>query len=250
MSKSSRQELENLSKSVVSFYETEKYDAGLQVLKPLLNSKCPFAKLDFLGQSIGQAGAYQPKKYFEAFDLIINYNAMGSFVIVGQALSSFLTNDFEGTMLKSREYIIKGDAWYVCDIIGERSLGQALTKHFEKTLSHLSTFLADDNKWVRRSAGVAIHFFAKRIRDSPEKAQMLLKLIEPYIQEKQVDIVKGIGWGLKTLGRYYSDLLEVFLEEQIKSKKKISKLMMRKALTYISSEKKRRIVSYVQSIPS
>ncbi|MBU7016143.1 MAG: DNA alkylation repair protein [Theionarchaea archaeon] len=87
-------------------------------------------------------------------------------------------------MEKSREYIIKGDTWYVCDIIGERSLGHALVNSFDKSLPWFKKFLNDENKWVKRSVGAAIHFFSKRVIDQPEKTQLLLDLTEPHIEEK------------------------------------------------------------------
>ena len=209
----------------------------IEILKPILDFKCPFSKLDLLGKEIGQAAAtangIQKQQFLKAFDKIIEYGAMGSFVIVSQALTPLLERNFEKVLEKSREYIIKGDKWYVCDIIGERSLGQALVNHFDKTLPWLQKFLEDKSKWVKRSVGVAIHLFSKRVRDAPKKANKLLNLVEPYIEETQVDVVKGIGWGLKTIGKHHPGILEAFLEEQIKAHRKISKVMMKKARTYL-----------------
>lgn len=170
---------------------------------------------------------------------------MGSFVVAGQALIKFLPYDFKEVMEKSKEYIIKGNTWYVCDIIGERSIGYALVEYFEETFPWLEKFLRDENKWVKRSAGVAIHFFSKRVLNEPEKTKKLLDLIEPFVEEKQSDAVKGIGWGLKTIGRHHPDILAEFLKKQIKEKKKISKLMMRKALTYLKKDKISEVENYV-----
>ncbi len=72
---------------------------------------------EMITASIGRTSISRPENFFKAFDKIIDYMALGSFVIVGRALERFLDIDFEKTMLKSREYIIKGDKWYVCDII-------------------------------------------------------------------------------------------------------------------------------------
>jgi len=66
------------------------------------------------------------------------------------------------------------------------------------------------NHWVKRSVGVAAHFFAKRCRDDKKdikKAAAILELLTPQIYEWDIRILKGIGWGLETLGRYYPDLL-------------------------------------------
>ncbi|MCL5011200.1 MAG: DNA alkylation repair protein [Patescibacteria group bacterium] len=234
----SNEQIKTLANQVISLTSANKYREVVKILKPLLDTKCPFIKLDLLGKEIGRAGTSQPQKFFKSFDEIIDYNAMGGFVIVGQALIPFLEKDFEAVMQRSREYIIKGNEWYVCDIIGERSLGQALVDYFDKTCSWLKKFLQDENKWVKRSTGIAVHFFSKRVLDEPVKTEKLLMLIEPYIEEKQRDIVKGIGWGLKTIGRHHPDILVKFLKKQIQVKKNISKLMIRKALTYLDKDNK------------
>ncbi|MEM2897384.1 MAG: DNA alkylation repair protein [Candidatus Bathyarchaeia archaeon] len=202
-------------------------------------------KLDFLGRQIGQSISHEAQKSFTLFDKIIDRNAMGSFVIVSQALIHFLPNNFDKVMVKSREYIVKGNEWYVCDIFGERSLGQALVDYFDKALPWFKKFLEDENKWVKRSVGVAIHFFSKRILNEPEKTKKLLELIEPYIEERQIDVIKSIGWALKTIGKRYPEILVEFLKRQIKAKKVVSKLMVKKALTYLDKDKKLEIETYV-----
>lgn len=219
---------------------------AIQKLKPILDTKCPFSKLDLLGREIGQFGRSQQQKFFKAFDEIIDHNAMGGFVIVGQALIHFLERNFENVMRKSRGYIIRGDVWYVCDIIGERSLGQALVSYFEKTLPWLENFLRDENRWVRRSVGVSIHYFSKRVLHEPEKTKRLLKLVEPYIGEKQIDVVKGIGWGLKTIGKYHPDILIEFLDRQVRAKKRLSRSMMEKAVTYLDRDRKKEMEKLVK----
>ena len=235
-----RDEIEVLAQKVVSLTASGKNAAALNVLKPSLDVKCPFTKLDMLGRKIGQAGR-DNAKLFETFDTIIEYGAMGGYVIVGQALIEFLPRNFMYVMEKSREYIIKGNVWYVCDIIGERSLGYAVVDYFDKTLSWLEKFLNDECTWVKRSVGVAIHFFSKRVLNQPEKTRMLLNIIEPHIEEKEINVVKGIGWGLKTIGRYHPDILMEFLENQLELEKNISRVMMRKALTYLEKDKKAKI---------
>jgi 3-methyladenine DNA glycosylase AlkD len=233
--------IRRLAWQVVHSVSAANEKGAIKTLTPLLDTKCPFSKLDLLGREIGRAGLSDPPRFFEAFDAIIEYNAMGSFVIVGQALIPFLEGSFDQVMTKSREYIVRGDAWYVCDIIGERSLGQALVDYFGRTLPWLDRLLGDDDKWVKRSVGVAIHFFSKRVLDDPAKTRRLLRLVEPYIEEKQVDVVKGIGWGLKTIGKHHPDLVVEFLEKQIKTRKRMPRLMMRKASTYLDKNRSARI---------
>ena len=77
----------------------------------------------------------------------------------------------------------------------------------------------------------------------PGKAYDLLK---PVLAERTpfrlLDrIGKPIGWGLKTLGKYYPDLLTIWLEEQtVNCRRKPRAVMIRKALTYLSDVQRTR----------
>ncbi len=241
MTKISPEEIEKITDEIVNLVLNNKDSRALKILKPILDNKIAFAKLDKIGESIGEKGKGNYNKFYLFFDKLIEYDAMGSYVIAGRALIGFLDKHFEKVMEKSREYIIEGDIWYVCDIIGERSLGYALIDYFDETLLVFKKFLKDENKWVRRSVGVAIHFFSKRVLDDPQKTKKLLKLVEPYIEEKQIDVVKGIGWGLKTIGKYHSKIASEFLIKQIKGGKKLSGTMKRKALEKLEKKDREKV---------
>ena len=116
-------------------------------------------------------------------------------------------------------------------------------------MPYLTEFLNDENNLVKRSVGVAMHFFSKRVLDEPDKTKRLLTLVEPDMEAKQGDVIKGIGWGLKTIGRHHPDLLIQFLRKQIKLKKKISRVMLRKALTYIDQDKRLEIEELIKASP-
>ncbi|MBU6997336.1 MAG: DNA alkylation repair protein [Theionarchaea archaeon] len=241
MSPLCRDEIDGMAHLVFEACTHEEYEAALHALRPILDRKCHFSTLDLLGKRIGQMGVDEHETFFKAFDKIIQYNAMGSYVIVSQALIWFLPSHLEFVMRKSREYIITGDVWYVCDIIGERSLGYAVVDNFDEMLPWLERFLDDENRWVRRSAGVAIHFFSKRVVDQPGKTTKLLHVLAPHLAEKRIEAVKGIGWGLKTIGKHHPDLLVTFLASQSEKKRKISRLLIRKAVTYLEEEKKKEV---------
>jgi 3-methyladenine DNA glycosylase AlkD len=202
-----------------------------------------FYKLDRLGLALGGKNLGNKEDYFHFLDMIIDYDAMGGYVIVSKSLIPFLEDHLYDVLDKSRDYMLKGDVWHLCDNMSERSVGQALVDYFPETLPWMDSFLSSGERWLMRSAGVAIHFFTKRIRDDPESIRRLLELVEPYLEVRQEDAVKGIGWGLKTVGRYYPELLKPFLKDQRRSGKKISKLMWSKALNYLEEEKRAEIMN-------
>ena len=54
-----------------------------------------------------------------------------------------------------------------------------------------------------------------------------------------MDATKGTGWGLKTLGRYFPDLVAGWMREQVVVRKRRHRaIMLRKALTYLSPEQR------------
>ena len=61
-------------------------------------------------------------------------------------------------------------------------------------------------------------------------------------EERHIEAIKGVGWALKTMGKYYPNLLVEWLEVQVVHlQRKPRPLMLRKALTYLSDEQHARI---------
>lgn len=232
-----------LSKSISEKIKEEEYKKALEILRPVLDEKIKFYKLDRLGLELGRKNLEEKEKFIHFTDQIIEYDAMGGYVIVSKSLIPFLDHDLNTVMRKSMEYILKGDIWHVCDNMSERSVGQGLVDHFEETIPWLNKFLYSGEPWLQRSTGVAIHFYTKRVRDNPEGIQRLLELVKPYIEVKDTNAAKGIGWGIKTMGRYYPEIQIEFLKELKNSDKKVSSIIWRKALTYLEEKQKIEITS-------
>ncbi|HSQ39895.1 MAG TPA: DNA alkylation repair protein [Anaerolineales bacterium] len=135
--------------------------------------------------------------------------------------------------------MILADIWYATDILGERVPGPALVTDFDRALAAFSPWRADENRWVRRTVGVAVHLWAKRSRGADEyskQVKQLLTFLEPMFEERDIDAIKGVGWGLKTLGKYYPDLIGDWLTQQKNRPHRV--LMMRKAITYLSKKQR------------
>lgn len=231
-----KREVAEVSQECLTLLAAGSIDEALKTLHPLLSRKLPFPLLDHAGDILGSLATKRPQGLLSLLDKIEATKAMGGYVIIGSALNSFINHDLPEALEKAKEYILKGDVWYVTDIIGERVPGEALVHHFNETLPILEVFSREPNPWVKRSVGVAVHHFAKRVRGDQEKASRLLGLLSPCFEDKDSRIVKGIGWGLKTLGRYYPDLVVDFLKSQ--KGRKPSQLLMRKAVIYLPPEKK------------
>ncbi len=236
-----RQQAREAAKECVESINRNDMEALWEVLNPILDSKVPFPLLDEMGKILGEAGRFSPPKYLEVFDEIFARGKMGGYVILGQALGRLLDVEFEASLSKAREYIAKGVEWYVCDIIGERVFGPALVNYFERALPYLEGLTREEDRWVRRSIGVAVHFFAKRRSKDRERMRKLLALSSLLIEDHRRDVVKGVGWGLKTIGKHQPRLMEEYLQEVLKSKR-LSKLTLRKATTYLDEKVKENLL--------
>jgi 3-methyladenine DNA glycosylase AlkD len=214
-----------------------------ELLSPVLAQRTPFAMLRRIGEPIG----LEPLAPVNAFlDRIAAEKTEGGWVVIASALEMQLGRDLDGAFDRCRGYIIVADVWYGADILGEGVTGQALVGFFESALDALLPWRDDANVWVRRAVGTAVHFWAKRSRGAEEllpQAEMLLGFLEPMFDEWEMTVVKGVAWGLKTMGKYYPELVTDWLVwEAMPCQRRHRALMLRKALTYLSEEQRTRVL--------
>ncbi|MBL7161233.1 MAG: DNA alkylation repair protein [Anaerolineales bacterium] len=209
------------------------------LLLPILNQRTRFTYLDRIGGIIG-AGSLEGVNNFVA--RISEDKTEGGWAVIGGALKTQLDRDLRGAFSRAQDYIIAADVWYGADILGERVPGPSLVTHFEEALTLLQFWRDHPNRWVRRAVGVGAHFWAKRSKGNPdleEDAASLINLLEPMFTEWEMDAVKGVGWGLKTLGRYYPKLMADWLPGQVHRKHRA--IMRNKAMKFLSEEQKMRV---------
>ena len=235
------QEAQALGERIASLTEAGKVRQAYALLAPILSQRTPFPILGRIGATVGRGPLPEVNAFLEQ---IAADRAEGGWVVIGTALGAQLDRDMSGAFDRCRRFAVRADVWYGADILGERVPGPALCVDFAPALDLLGLWREDANRWVRRTVGVAVHFWAKRSQgaaaDVPQ-AQALLTLLEPLFSEWDMDAVKGVGWGLKTLGRHYPDLVAAWLGEQVAVRKRRHRdLMLRKALTYLSEEQRAR----------
>lgn len=236
------QEAVELGKQISTLVQANQPGKAYALLAPILAERTPFRMLDRIGAAIG-AGSLEAVNPF--LERIAAARTEGGWVVIAKALGAQLDRDGAGAFDRCRGFMITADIWYATDILGERVPGPALVMDFEPSLALLAPWREDANRWIRRTMGVAIHFWAKRSRGAPQyipQAKELLAFVEPMFEEKNVDAIKGVGWGLKTLGRYYPDLLVSWLKQQIIHQQRHPRaLMLRKALTYLSDTQRAQV---------
>ena len=226
-------------------------DPAIDCLQPVLAEAVPFRLLDIIGSPPAPAnwGALVP-----FLEKIARIQAMGGWVIIGSALGAQIQQGLNESLALARHFIEWADVWYGVDSIGERVPGPTLLHDFSTSLAILAGWRDDENRWVRRATGVAIHFWAKRAHGSTAsipQAELLLEFLEPVFEERDRDAVKGIGWGLKTLGRYYPDPVTDWLVELVgRSQRYPRALLLRKAMTYLPESSKAKISEAIPRVKS
>ncbi|MBN1995024.1 MAG: DNA alkylation repair protein [Anaerolineae bacterium] len=235
-------EARELGRRIANLIAQNQIEPAYALLAPILAERTPFAMLRHIGDAVGVG----PLKSANDFlDFIAADKTEGGWVIIASALEQQLGRDLTGAFNRCREFIIVADVWYGADTLGEGVPGRALVANFKPALALLKPWREDDNAWVRRIVGVSVHYWAKRSRGAAEltpQAKELLALLEPMFGEWDMDAVKGVGWGLKTMGRKYPGLVTDWLAEQVvPNQRRHRAVMLRKALTYLSGEQRARI---------
>jgi len=234
-------EARQLGREIKSQLDAENIEAAYSLIETILLKKTPFRILDLVAEEIAKG---ENPNLSEFLEKVASEAYIGSWTIIGGILGNNLAEDLFGSLNQAKEYIIRADVWHACDTIGERVLGPAMVSHFPATLELLRTWRKDPNPWPRRALGVGVHVWAKRSRGEAtltERASKLLDFLQPLFIEASMDAVKGVAWGLKSLGRYYPELLSEWLLIQV-PKGGYRRTMLTKAITYFPEKSKRKIL--------
>ena len=232
-STSEARELGKLIASEVSFHQpTEAYTH----LAPVLAERTPFRLLDLIGEGLAKCPVVKLDPFL---DVISVQATIGGWTVIASVLRARISADLPGVLERTHGFIIQADTWYACDCFGERVLGQAMVDQFQAALRLLSSWRKDENRWVRRALGVAGHLWAKRAKGVDEyhvEVEELLAFYCSMLEERQIDAAKGVGWALKTLGRYYPEAVSNFLHKN--NYRSIAPVIRRKALKFLPEKMK------------
>jgi hypothetical protein len=208
------QEARELGEILAVLVNSGQPEQASDLLFPVLAERTPFRLLDIIGLRLGTE-SLEPVNSF--LDQVAKQRTMGGWIVIASALRSQLARDLPGAFERTRIYAIAADVWYAADSLGERVPGPAIVSFFEPARNRLASWREAANRWVRRMVGVSVHYWAKQAKGKPgllPQAEGLLDLLSPLFSEVDLDAAKGVGWGLKTLGRYYPDLVADWLIQQ------------------------------------
>jgi len=232
---------DELGQRIAALVQSKQPTLAYALLAPFLAERTPFRLLDRIGRATG-AGRLPAVNAF--LSRVADARTEGGWVVIASALGGQLDRDPAGAFDRCKRFVVAADVWYATDILGERVPGPAMVAYLPQALILLAPWREDANRWVRRTVGVAAHLMAKRAHGAPEhvpQVQAVLDFLEPMFEERDVDAVKGVGWGLKTLGKYYPELAADWLAQVIQHRRRYRALMLRKALTYLPARQRARI---------
>ncbi len=201
----SKAEVKKLITPVITNYSNGNNNAFVkEIHKALLTKKIKFPLLEYAAKEIWQA--IPGKEQIDITDKIIQLHEIGGNTIAGMLLQLHLAKYFKRSVSKAADYIIAGDQWYVCDIIGERVFGFALLTYPEKTIPVLKKFTKHPDKWIVRSIGVATHYAIKKGLKKKYAAEMFEVLLS-LSNTTDFHTKKGIGWAAKTIAKFHPDII-------------------------------------------
>jgi 3-methyladenine DNA glycosylase AlkD len=192
-------------------YSPKKEKAFVELLhKQILCKKIRFPQLENAAKELYKT--IPANRHLAILDQIISLPEVGTNVIAGIILQLRLKAHFKESIDKALLYITIGDAWFVCDIIGERVLGYALLTEPEKTLLLFKKLTKHENKWAVRSIGVATHYAVKNglKKEFSERSFQILLLCSTVTD---FHTKKGIGWAAKTIAKLHPDIIKKYDSE-------------------------------------
>jgi len=232
----------NIGSDIASHIKNGDIDTAYAAIQPILTDKNSFRYLDEIGRLIANC---PPSGLHAFYSRLANAGYIGSWVVIAKSLSQKFPMHLDSTLRMARTFIIQADVWHACDCFGERVCGPALVSTFKPAISKFEQWILDPNRWVKRAVGVGVHFWAKRSKSDPERApqaSQLLSLLEPAFENQNMDTAKGIGWGLKTLGRTYPQQTFTWLQHALVTQnRKPRSIVIRKAVKFLPADQKRKL---------
>ncbi len=199
-----KSDIRDILTELESFCQSDQWVRFWDVLETkILAHKIKFPLLEFLAKEMTRFLPFENQ--LAITDEIMRKGYIGGNVIAGIILQQRLSDGPEEPFAKAIEYFLQGDQWFVCDIISERVMGVALLIDFEQSFLLLKSQTLHSNHWVKRSVGIATHYATKKGLEK-KNVETLFHLIIDNASDKNIHVMKGLGWALKTIARYHPEL--------------------------------------------
>lgn len=201
------------------FYENKIDSHFLNLFREsILDKKIKFPLLEYCAKELFKKLDLRDQIFF--CEEIEKFKTIGGNVLLGILLQSRLALNYEESIRKSVYYISRANAWYVCDIIGERVWGFSLLHYPDKTILIIEKLSSHNSNWVVRSLGAGIHYAVKKGLPI-EKVEKIFPILLSLANASDKEIRQGIGWAAKTIAKFHPIIITIFKEE-IENKDKVA----------------------------
>jgi 3-methyladenine DNA glycosylase AlkD len=131
-------------------------------------------------------------------------------IVASVALGRMELTDPNRVIPVIRELCRRCIAWEDCDQLAMQGLEPVVRKKPEVYLARLATWIAEENKWVRRAAvTVAGRLPMKR----PEYTAQCLTLAEPLLTDPDLDVRRAVSFAIRFSARGDPALVREFLRQ-------------------------------------
>lgn len=186
-------------------------DACVQTLEQqILNYKIKFPLLEKCAALLHEC--LPEETHIPLCTEIEKLKTIGGNVLIGIILQKRLDKHYKESIQQAAYYISLADAWYVCDIIGERVFGYALLHTPEKTLPYYKKLSQNESRWVVRSLGAGGHYAIKKGLDK-EYVQQLFPILLTMANTKDKEIRQGVGWAAKTTAKFHPEIIKEYSQQ-------------------------------------
>lgn len=142
----------------------------------------------------------------DLLDELISRDRIGSYVFAGKALQLHYSSNQSLSLKKVKEYMVLGDKWYSCDIMGERVFGHAMLEDFDKVFPEMEKAVCDESIWVVRAVGTGMHYATKKGLHV-SSVELLFDLLCRQKNRNEFHVKKGMGWAAKTICKFYPEMV-------------------------------------------
>lgn len=205
-------EIQTYLRVCLKAYELEGLPGCLAALEQqILDKKVKFPLLELCAKELYQT--IRKEEHIALCDGIEALKTEGGNVLLGILLQCRLTDYFEQSIDKATEYIARANAWYVCDIIGERVYGYALLHEPEAMLPQLTRLSGHPVNWVVRALGAGVHYATKKGLHKQYIQFVFPLLLTQANAAADKEVKQGVGWAAKTIAKFHPDIIAAFREE-------------------------------------
>ncbi len=237
-------ESRDIAERLLTYFDQNEMDAFWSLLdENILHRKVMEKYLRAVADTFAKHLAEDPDTWLLLCDKMAERETDSAYNLTSLIMGGMLPQRMKECFDRSRIYLSDTERWFSSDVYASHVVCEGLKFDFTRAVEYLHDFVNHSSIWVKRCVGIAVHHYARQVRDMPERISVLLDLIKNVMGEKDVRVAKGVGWGLRSIGEFYPETLIRFARKNF-ARKKVSKLLFRVAVAKLSFDEKDELLKH------